>query len=254
MANFATHLGWGAVGAGLLASTAYVINIVPESSDIMTLTIAGTIGSVLPDIDLEKAVPSRMLFTGLGLGLAFIVLFNLRVTYSIAELWLIWLGVFLLFRFGAYHVFHRAAKHRGAFHSLLAAAFFMVATAAILSHGLHHTSVVAWMGGAFVFLGYVIHLVLDELYAVDFAGGHLKKSFGSALKLYEAKSVIMSVFLLAATLVLIYVAPSPARFLEIIQPAQISRAFSERMLPRDGWFKSAPKWRSALPDRTGAAR
>jgi hypothetical protein len=112
MADFATHLGWGAVGAGLAASATYAADIVP-ANDILTLTMAGVVGSVLPDIDLEKTVPSRSLFTGLGMVLAFIVLFNFKASYSIIELWLIWLGVFCAIRYGAYWLFHKRTDHGG---------------------------------------------------------------------------------------------------------------------------------------------
>ena len=34
-----------------------------------------------------------------------------------------------------------------------------------------------------VFWGYLIHLILDEIYSVDITGRKIKKSFGSALKI-----------------------------------------------------------------------
>ena len=236
MADFATHLGWGAVGAGLAASATYAAGVVP-AAEIMTLTTAGVAGSVLPDIDLEKAVPSRMLFTGLGLVLAFIALFNFRATYSISELWLIWMGVFVLIRYGAYHIFHRTAAHRGIFHSLLAGLFFMAFTAAVLSHGLHREAVVAWMAGLFVLLGYLIHLVLDEVYAVDFTGGHIKRSFGTALKLFEYKSAVPSLAMLGALAMVFLVTPPMQEFAHIMHPKQVTQFFRERMFPQNGWFQ-----------------
>jgi hypothetical protein len=251
MADFATHLGWGALGAGLAATATYAADIVP-AAEIMTLTAAGMIGSVLPDIDLEKAVPSRMLFTGLGLVLAFIALFNFRASYSISELWLIWLGVFLIMRYGAYHIFHRTAKHRGIFHSLLAGVFFMAFTAAVLAHGLEREPVVAWMAGLFVLLGYLIHLILDEIYAVDFSGGHLKKSFGTALKLFEYKSLGVSAVMLAAAVVIVPVTPPVREFAEIMQPKQVTQFFRERMFPRGRWFSPRPAEAAVGgPARTG---
>ena len=236
MADFATHLGWGAVGAGLAASATYAADIVP-AAEIMTLTTAGVIGSVLPDVDLEKAVPSRMLFTGLGLVLAFIVLFNFRATYSIAELWLIWMAVFLAMRYGAFHVFHRTARHRGIFHSLLAGLFFMVFTAAILAHGLGREPVVAWMAGLFVLLGYLIHLILDEVYAVDFSGARVKRSFGTALKLFEHRSAVSSLGMAGMLGAVFLVTPPAQDFARIMNPKQVTQFFRVRMFPQDGWFK-----------------
>jgi hypothetical protein len=237
MADFATHMGWGAVGAGLAASATYAADIVP-SSELLTLTTAGVIGSVLPDIDLEKAIPSRSLFTGLGLALAFVVLFNFRATYSIIELWLIWLAVFVSIRFGAYHIFHRTAIHRGIFHSLLAALFFMALTAVIIAYSLGRDPVVAWMGGLFVFFGYVIHLVLDEIYSVDVTGVRLKRSFGSALKLFDRHSVSASLLMAGALVATLLITPPSEKFRRIMRPGQVTQFFRERMLPQKGWFQS----------------
>lgn len=252
MADFATHLGWGAVGAGLAASATYAANIVPEAQ-LMTLTAAGVIGSMLPDIDLEKAVPSRMLFTWLALTLAFVALFNFRSSFSIIELWLIWLGVFAAIRFGAYHIFHRTATHRGVFHSLLAGILFMVLTAVILSHGMTvHDPVVAWMAGLFVLLGFLIHLILDEVYAVDFTGGRLKKSFGTAMKLFEYKSLRASAAMAVALALLVPLAPPAKQFVEIMRPKQVTQFFRERMLPQSGWFKVRGAMHGAPVEQTAS--
>jgi hypothetical protein len=236
MADFATHLGWGAVGAGLAASATYAADIVP-SSELLTLTMAGVVGSVLPDIDLEKTVPSRSLFTGLGMVMAFIVLFNFRASYSIVELWLIWLAVFCAIRYGAYNIFHRRTNHRGIFHSLLAGAFFMVFTAVVLSHGIGREPLVAWMAGLFVFFGYIVHLTLDEIYAVDVTGAHLKRSFGTALKLFDSRSIPATSGMFAALFVTLAVAPPTQQFLEIMRPKQVTQFFRERMFPQGRWFQ-----------------
>lgn len=236
MADFATHLGWGAVGAGLAASATYAADIVP-AGDILTLTMAGVIGSVLPDIDLEKTVPSRSLFTGLGMVLAFIVLFNFKSSYSIVELWLIWLAVFCAIRYGAYNIFHRRTDHRGIFHSLLAGVFFMALAAALLAHGLGHPPLVAWMAGLFVFFGYFIHLVLDEVYAVDITGARLKRSFGTALKLFDPQSVGASAAMLGALIIVLPLTPPHQDFLAIMRPQEITQFFRERMFPQGRWFE-----------------
>jgi hypothetical protein len=251
MADFATHMGWGAVGAGLAASATYAADIVP-SADLLTLTTAGVIGSVLPDIDLEKAIPSRSLFTGLGLALAFIVLFNFKASYSITELWLIWLAVFVAIRFGAYHIFHRNAVHRGIFHSLLAGLFFMALTTAIIAYSLGREPVVAWMAGTFVFFGYVIHLVLDEIYSVDITGARLKRSFGSALKLFDRNSTSASMLMAGALVAALLVTPPSEEFRRIMKPSQVTQFFRERMLPQKGWFQSRSADMAAIPQSAGS--
>jgi hypothetical protein len=254
MADFPTHLGWGAVGAGLAASATYAADIVP-SSELLTLTMAGVVGSILPDIDLEKTVPSRALFTGLGLVLAFIALFNFTTSYSIVELWLIWLAVFCVIRYGVFYVFHKRTSHRGIFHSLLAGVFFMAATAVVLAHGFGRGPLVAWMAGLFVLFGYLIHLTLDEIYAVDITGANIKRSFGTALKPFDFKSLRTTGVMFAALFVMLAAAPPPQQFLDIMRPKQVSQFFRERMFPQGRWFQMRPAemaMRPLLPDTTGS--
>ena len=97
MANFNTHLAVASVGSGLCATVALAGHAAPNNY-LLTLTLAGTIGGILPDIDLERAVPARMLFSVLGIVAAFIALFTLQEEHSIAELWLVWLGAYFITR------------------------------------------------------------------------------------------------------------------------------------------------------------
>ena len=60
----------------------------------------------------------------------------------------------------------------------------------------------AWLTGLFVLIGFIIHLVLDEIYSVDVEGAVIKKSFGTALKLFDyhswRASGLMGIALVAA--------------------------------------------------------
>jgi hypothetical protein len=85
------------------------------------------------------------------------------------------------------NIFYRITVHRGMFHSLPAA--LIAAEIVFLAHdhpGL--TDKLVLSGG--VFVGFLSHLVLDEIYSVDISGvvPKLKASAGSALKL-ASKSV-----------------------------------------------------------------
>ena len=85
-------------------------------------------------------------------------------------------GVYLLIRYGISELFKRYTVHRGMFHSIPAmliaglAVFLMTRTAnkepELLLERLY-------LAGA-VMLGFLSHLVLDEIYAVDFMGAKLK--------------------------------------------------------------------------------
>lgn len=236
MANFNTHLAVASVGSGLCATVALAGHAAPNSY-LLTLTLAGAIGGIMPDIDLEKALPSRMLFSALGVIAAFIALFALKNQYSIAELWLVWLAVYLAVRYGLFFAFHKRTRHRGIFHSLLAGGFFMALTAVVFDRVFHESAGLAWLTGLFVLIGFIIHLALDEIYSIDIEGAALKRSFGSALKLFDLHSLSASALMAIAFAGAVYLAPARKDFVEIVQPTTLFGFLKERLLPKSKWFE-----------------
>lgn len=68
MANFTTHIAVGAVVSGAFATITLAADVVaPEN--LIAVTLAGVLGSVLPDIDLKDSRAGRAMFAGLGLFL-----------------------------------------------------------------------------------------------------------------------------------------------------------------------------------------
>ncbi len=248
MANFNTHLAVAAVGSGLCATVALAGNVAPHNY-LLTLTLAGALGGILPDIDLEKAMPSRMLFGALGVVIAFIALFAFKGQYSIAELWIIWLGVYLLVRFGIFKVFHERTRHRGIFHSLLAGGFFATLTAIIFDRIFGEPPALAWLTGLFVLIGFIIHLVLDEIYSVDIEGATLKRSFGTALKVFDHHSWQASGLMAAALALTIWFAPPFHEFSEIVKPPVFFTFLKNRLLPKGQWFDAHPANTTAALDQ-----
>ncbi len=236
MANFNTHLAVAAVGSGLCATVALAAEAAPNTY-LLTLTLAGAIGGILPDIDLEKALPSRMLFSALGVIAAFIALFALSKHYSLAELWIVWLAVYLSVRFVVFRVFHKRTRHRGIFHSLLAGAFFMVLTAVVFDRVFDEPPALAWLTGFFTFIGFVIHLVLDEIYSVDIEGAELKRSFGSALKVLDTHSLKASALMGLAFAAALALAPSPQPFETMVRGPALAALIKDRLLPKGKWFE-----------------
>ncbi len=235
MANFNTHLAVAAVGSGLCATVALAGHAAPQNY-LLTLTLAGAIGGILPDIDLELAIPSRMLFSALGVVTAFITLFALKKQYSIAELWIAWLAVYLAVRYGAHAIFFERTRHRGIFHSLLAGAFFMALTAVIFDRVFGEPPALAWLTGLFVLIGFIIHLVLDEIYSVDIQGAAIKRSFGTALKPFDYHSWRSSTAMGLAFAACFAAAPPPQDFVNIVRPPVLFGFLKERLLPKEGWF------------------
>ena len=128
MANFPTHIGVGTVVSGALATVTLATDVVTPR-DLVAVTLAGVLGSVLPDIDLKDSRPSRAMFAGLAMFFSFAVLFSVESRYSIAEMLILWLGTLFLVRYAAGNLFHRFSYHRGIWHSLLAAVFSSFFTA-----------------------------------------------------------------------------------------------------------------------------
>ncbi len=122
MANFQTHITAGVLTSGVI-STAAMAAAVVTPNEAMFLTIAGTVGSILPDIDLESSKQSRTVFGAFGIFFAFIALFHYSQFLSIAELSLLWLAIYIFIRHFIWRLFNEFTVHRGLFHSFLANAF-----------------------------------------------------------------------------------------------------------------------------------
>jgi hypothetical protein len=235
MANFTTHIAVGTVVSGALATLTLAADVIaPEN--LIAVTMAGVLGSVLPDIDLKDSRPSKAMFSGLGIFFSFAVLFSFATKFSIAELWILWLGTLVLFRYGLHTAFHHLAIHRGIWHSILAAVFSAGATAVVFYYVLGRHEGVAWLAGAFLFLGFITHLILDELYSVDVMDTRVKASFGTALKLFDRRYPYASLGMLAATVAVLSITPPTKTFTEGLSSRNLWAGLNERLLPQDKWF------------------
>jgi hypothetical protein len=78
------------------------------------------------------------------------------------------------------------------FHSIPAGLIFWFSFSLLFYYVFKFNYIVSWYFGMFVFMGYLVHLTLDEVYSVDIKGQRIKKSFGTALKFWnkDLKSVI----------------------------------------------------------------
>lgn len=235
MANFTTHIAAGTIVSGGLATLTLAADVVaPEN--LIAVTMAGVLGSVLPDIDLKDSRPSRAMFAGLGIFFSFAVLFTFATKYSIAELWILWLGTLVAIRYGLHAAFHNLSVHRGIWHSILAAVFSAAATAVVFSTVLGRHEGVAWLAGGFMFVGYLVHLALDEIYSVDVMDTRVKASFGTALKLFDRRYPYASLGMLAATAAAISLTPPTKTFMDGMASRDLWAGLNQRLLPQDKWF------------------
>lgn len=187
MASFKVHL----YGAATVGSTAAIgiyglgWSDLAQSRVLFALTV---VGGVLPDIDADNSVPVRVFFTLAGMAVAFFVAVSFVDELTLVEIAMLWSASFLAVRYLVFEAFTRLTVHRGIWHSLLATAFCTVAAAAIAHRLFDYTPLAAWLAGAFLGLGYLTHLVLDEAASVDLLGHRIKRSFGTALKPFSLGS------------------------------------------------------------------
>jgi membrane-bound metal-dependent hydrolase YbcI (DUF457 family) len=152
------------------------------------LSVAGVgglftaLGGLLPDLDSDSGVPVRELF---GLAGAAVPLMMLRAMahsgLSPEETLLAAAGLYALIRYGLSNVFKHMTVHRGMFHSIPA----MLVAGLIVFLTYHHPvfELRAYLAVG-VMVGFLSHLVLDELCTVDFRGltPKLNQFAGSAVK------------------------------------------------------------------------
>jgi len=229
MANFNTHLGVAAVGSGMLATLCLQVGFV-DAKDALLLASAGVIGGILPDIDLHYSHPSRILFSLLGIVVAFLWVFSAENQLSIIELWGAGLGIYLFVRFPVWAVFQTFTVHRGSIHSISVALLFCFATATVSFYLFGKPPFIAWLVGLFIFLGFILHLVLDEIYSVDFMGRRLKRSFGTALKLFDFKERISTAVIIICIIALWFITPDANQFIDTLTSPETYQLISKRLL------------------------
>lgn len=235
MANFTTHIAVGIVASGVMSTLVLAGGLV-TNAEVLTLVSAGAVGAVLPDVDLQKSRASQAIFSGLGVFLAFAILLKVGMAYSLAEMWLLWAGAYLLIRYGGHNLFHSIAEHRGIFHSILAGIAFGLITAIVFSKMFGTSDIVAWLGGLFMLFGYIVHLVLDEMYSVDVYNERIKSSFGSALKLFDGKAPVASASMAALVVGLFLVTPPAEPIVTLVGSGDTWAYLGDRLLPDGKWF------------------
>lgn len=177
MAGYRTHVFFGGLWGVAAGVAAFLTGwCTPVQSAV--LGVFGMIGAALPDIDGKTSRPRRLLLGILGVGVP-VLLAGRLLPYDLTnEEFFCWItGSYLVISFGLDFLLSRFSRHRGAFHSIPAAilagegAFLMFAGSTLQARFAFALAVAG---------GYLSHLLLDELWSVNFIGIAEKKSAGSA--------------------------------------------------------------------------
>ncbi len=184
MAGFRTHVTTSTVFGVGYAGVGYFMYGMPPDTAVVAGAICGFSG-MLPDIDSDYGVPLRetMGFTAAILPMLLLGHFQ-SFEMSHDSMVLAAISVYLFVRFGVTKIIRRCTVHRGMFHSIPAClifsglAFLLCATAPTVEIRFYKAGGVA--------LGFMSHLLLDEIYSVEWQGGRwrFKKSFGTAIKFW----------------------------------------------------------------------
>jgi membrane-bound metal-dependent hydrolase YbcI (DUF457 family) len=181
MADFRTHITTSTVLGVAYGTAAYVGFDLPWEHCALAAGLCSLAG-MLPDLDSDFAVPFREMICLVSAVVPIMLVPRMRAAGVAPEMMiLIAAGVYFLLRFGAGGLFRRYTKHRGMFHSIPAAAVAgMLTFLLVFSSDIEIRMFKAWA----VVTGFMSHLVLDEIYAIDLRGRRVKKSFGSAIKFF----------------------------------------------------------------------
>ena len=149
----------------------------------------GVVASILPDLDHDKSIPLREVFNVVAAIVPFIIVLLLigRHMKDIGWLTVIFGGSYLFIRIVVSFIFKQLTSHRGMFHSIPA-----VLIVGEMIHLVYYENSVEirWFLTVVGMIGFLSHLVLDELSSVDFSNGRVvKKSFGTALDLYSKSKI-----------------------------------------------------------------
>ena len=239
MANFNTHFTVAAGASAVVSATLLSMEVVSPEQAVIAFGI-GTLGGLLPDVDSSRSTSIKVGFNVLSLLMTIMIIFVKSSSYSLIEMIIVASLVFMGIRYAFLEFFRKISKHRGMFHSIPVAIIWGIVIAIMCQWFFDLNSLVSWVYGVMIILGYFVHLILDEIYSVDLGNRRMKKSSGTALKfgMYKNRQQqIQTVVIYLLIPLLFIIAPNT----DMIQTALFSHeawlSFTDIILPYDGkWF------------------
>ncbi|MFG0268171.1 MAG: metal-dependent hydrolase [Rhodopirellula sp. JB055] len=188
LAGFKTHISTSTV-----VGCAYGYwGVVDQGMSMESALLAGGLCSVsgmLPDLDSDSGVPLRETTMFLSAVVPMLMIDRWRdMGLTHEAMALAAMIVYVAIRFVAVEGFRKFTVHRGMWHSIPAAL-----VAGLIAYMLMPcaSEAVRVYKSCAVLAGFMTHLILDEIWALDFSRGSMrvKKSFGTALKFFGSSPV-----------------------------------------------------------------
>jgi membrane-bound metal-dependent hydrolase YbcI (DUF457 family) len=203
MAGYRTHITVsGALGVGYGTAGFLLGGFSPAQG-----ALAGVLtwfSGMLPDLDSDSGRPVREVFSLLAAFAPFAMMPHLLRwsggNHETATLLAV--IVYVTIRYGGAGVLNRVSVHRGMFHSI--PAMVIAGEIAFLAFTASSLGTRLLMSGG-VCVGFFSHLVLDEIYSVEWSGVHvrLNKFAGSAVK-FVGKSAVPNLITYSLLMMLTY--------------------------------------------------
>jgi hypothetical protein len=256
MAGFRMHVTTSAVLGCGYAGVGHAAYGVPPDTAVVAGAMCGFAG-MLPDLDSDYGVPLRetMAFTAAIVPMLLVGRFQ-TLALSHDAMVLVAVSLYLFVRFGITNLIRNYTVHRGMFHSVPAGLIF--AGLAFLLSGAAPLETRCYKAGG-VLAGFMSHLMLDEIYAVEWKGGQwrFKKSFGTALKFWgeDAWANFSTYAKLAIVVMMILGEPSVMERVEARNPefAQQYQQFQNQFGGADRLRAAQEAARMAISPFTGAS-
>ncbi|MBB3208308.1 membrane-bound metal-dependent hydrolase YbcI (DUF457 family) [Rhodopirellula rubra] len=183
MAGFKTH-----ISTSTMVGVAYGYwGVATQGMSLESGLLAGGLCSVagmLPDLDSDSGVPLRETSLFMAAIAPMLMIDRFRdMGLSHESMALAAMLVYVGIRFVAVEFFRRYTVHRGMWHSIPAA--LVAGLGAYLIMPCPSEAIRVYKSLA-VLIGFLTHLILDEIWSLDFSRGRMrvKKSFGTALKFF----------------------------------------------------------------------
>jgi len=189
LALFEQHVNGAVIATGIVIVPLHSASIIDSKESLIVLAL-GLIGGVLPDLDSDNSKPIQIVFKITSIFLPLVIVLSISKELSVLYLVGYWLLATLMLRITLFKLFTAFTTHRGIFHSIPMGLFFGQTTLFIFYKFFNYDITFSTIAGSFLFFGYLVHLLLDELVSLNALGVRMKKSFGTAFKLYDKENLI----------------------------------------------------------------
>lgn len=194
MASFEQHVNGAVISSGVIIVPLHSASIIDSSQSLIVLGL-GLIGGVLPDLDSDNSKPIQIVFKIISIFFPLIVILAIENELTLVYLVAYWLLSTLILRITLFQLFISLTTHRGVFHSIPMGIVFAQITMIIFYKLFEFDFLFSTIAGIFLFFGFIVHLLLDELVSLNALGVRIKKSFGTAFKFYDKNNLLGTVLL-----------------------------------------------------------